>query len=182
MVTDTALHECLRGRWLGLDADDTYGPLNAIRAEVAEAAKRRDGTHPIIDGIRREAVVGPLWRGIPMLPGSDSLGLLTLHVGDKLEIFPTSFSKEIYVAARFALMRDEPNTPVLIRATTSRVDGKLSGIDLRLHTALGRFNNEHEVICGGHFQCTKVETWPPLVHYEAKGPVRVVTLCQTKVW
>jgi len=120
------------------------------------------------------------FRGIPMLPGRDRLGLLHLRVGDKIEIFPTSFSKEVYVAAMFAMMRDEPMVPVLIKATTNRIDGKLSGIDLRLHTALGRFSGEEEVIVGGFFQCTKVAWWPPLVHYKSKGPVRVVTLCQTR--
>lgn len=177
-MVSAAIEQYLRGRWLGLAGDDTYTPLNEVRAEVAKAAKRRDGAHPIIAGIRSEAVDGPLWRGIPMLPGRDRLGLLTLRAGDKLEMYPTSFSKELHVAAMFAMMRDEPAIPVLVRATTSRIDGKISGIDLHSYTGIGRV--EHEVISGGFFTCTKVEWWPPLVHYESKGNVRVVTLCQTR--
>jgi hypothetical protein len=176
-----AIEQYLRGRWLGLAGDDTYTPLNEVRAEIAEAAKRRDGAHPVIAAIRSEAVDGPLWRGIPMLPGRDRSGLLHLRVGDKVELFPTSFSGALHVAAMFAMLREgEPTIPVLIRATTSRTDGKISGVDLQSYTGIGRV--EHEVISGGFFTCTKVERWPPLVHYEAKGPVRVVTLCQTQVW
>ena len=145
-------------------------------AEKASTAIRRGHaeSNEIVHQIRNEIVKGPIYRGLFVdddaevadQPEGTNLRFADLKAGDELQLMPTSFSTEKYVAERFATGAEQglDGTKGMSGILLEVSDDMVNGIDVNHHLGmetgeggdedvyLNEHADEYEVISGGKYE------------------------------